>query len=69
MILSELPLLAKNAHPYIDAGSMTILLQFLIALSIAGIIMLKVWWRRVKSFFGFLFSKSNEDKSDDKPVK
>lgn len=69
MILLELPLLAKNVHPYIDAGSMTIGLQILIALFVAGVVMLRVWWGAVKSFFRSLFSKGNKDKSDGKPVK
>lgn len=67
MILSDLSSLVKDTQ-YIDAGAMAILLQFLIGVSIAGIVMLKVWWKTVKSFFGSLFSKRNKDKSDAKPI-
>ena len=68
MMLSEFSFLMKDTHAYIDAGAMAILLQFLIGVFVTGVIMLKIWWKTVKSFFVSLFSKHNKKKGDAKPV-
>ena len=69
MMLSGLSSLVKDTHAYIDAGAMAILLQFLIGVFVTGVIMLKVWWKTVKSFFVSHFSKHNKKKSDAKSIK
>ena len=44
--------LAPNAHAYLDPGSGSMMVQLLLA-GVAGIgVALKVYWRRVRAFFG-----------------
>ena len=41
----------QNVSYYIDAGLISILVQFLIGAFLTGLIMLKVFWAKVKSYF------------------
>ena len=58
--VSLLPLTSQDVHGYIDMGSASILIQLLIASFIGGVFMLRVFWRRVKSFLGKLFSRGKK---------
>ena len=62
MVLLELHSSVKAIHFYIEIGSMTILLQFLFAFIVAGIIILKAYFARIKSFLGSLRSKYKKGK-------
>ena len=44
---------------YIDAGTSTIIIQFLIAGAIAGLIFIKGFWRKIVAFFKG--NKKNDD--------
>ncbi len=50
-----LPLTSQNIHAYIDAGTTTLIIQFLIAGFVGGLFLIKVFWKKVKAFFGNLF--------------
>ena len=50
-------LTTRDAHFYIDAGTATLILQFLIAGFIGGLFLIKVFWKKVKGFFGNLFAR------------
>lgn len=53
---------------YVDPGSVSILLQVLIAFCLGGLLTIKNKVIKViKCIFGFIFSKK-EDSSDDKPI-
>ena len=56
-----LPLASQKVHAYIDLGAGSLIIQVLIASSIAGLFLLKVYWGKVKVFLGNLFSKSKRD--------
>lgn len=45
---------------YIDAGTGTLIVQFLIAGALAGLLMMRVFWGKVKAFFAKLFSKDDK---------
>ena len=45
-------LMAAPAHAYLDAGSASIVFQALIGAAAAALLLLKVFWYRVKAFLG-----------------
>ena len=52
------PILATySIHAYIDAGTVSLIIQFLIAGAVGGLFLIKVSWKKVKAFFGNLFAK------------
>ena len=53
-----------SSHAYLDPGTGSILLQGLIAGIAGGIVVMKLYWGKVKSFFSF--SKSKDDKAKKK---
>jgi hypothetical protein len=57
-------ILTPTAYAYLDAGSGSMMVQILLA-GVAGIgVALKVYWRRLRAFFGKSQSKNGEkDKS------
>lgn len=44
-------LLPTNAHAYIDPGTGSIVLQFVIAGLVSGLYVIKKFWSNIKSFF------------------
>lgn len=59
---SCLLLMTGTSHAYLDPGTASILLQGLIAGVAGGIVMMKLYWAKVKSFFSF--NKKKEDEVD-----
>jgi hypothetical protein len=49
--------ISQNIHAYIDAGTGTLIIQFLIAGFVGGLFLIKVFWKKVKAFFGNLFAR------------
>jgi len=58
-----LPPAHLKVDPYIDAGTTSMIIQGVIAGLAAGLIALRIFWSRVKTFFKGLFSRGK--KSDD----
>jgi len=52
--------LSQNTHAYIDAGTGSLIIQFLIAGAVGGLFLIKVFWKRVKAFFSNLFSRAGK---------
>ena len=51
-------------HAYLDAGTGSIILQAVIGVLVGALFAIKIFWGRIKSFFGSLFSRSKKnDKS------
>lgn len=46
-----------RAYAYLDPGSMSFILQIIIAIIIGGIFGIKLFWKNVKLFFNNLFYK------------
>ena len=53
-------------HAYLDPGTGSLILQTVIGVLVGGLLAIKIFWGRIKSFFGRLFSRSkNNDKSQE----
>ncbi len=53
---------AERAYGYIDIGSYTYAIQVLIAFILGGLVSLRVYWRKLSSFF----RKDKEEKLQEK---
>ena len=47
----------QKAYAYLDPGSMSFIIQIIIAIIIGGIFGIKLFWKNVKLFFNNLFYK------------
>jgi len=54
--LPPLIFISQNIHAYIDAGTGSLFIQFLIAGAVGGLFLIKIFWRKIKAFFGNLFA-------------
>ena len=64
-------LLLREAHAYLDPGTGSMFLQLLIGSIAAGLLMINVYWEKVKSFFSSRFSKlrrSGDNSPRDKSI-
>jgi len=52
----------KKLYAYLDPGTGSYLLQLLIAFLIGGLLMTKLWWKKITTFFTGLFSPKQQDK-------
>lgn len=52
--------LSQNIHAYIDAGTGSLIIQFLIAGAVGGLFFIKVFWKKIKAFFSTLFSRAKK---------
>jgi len=50
-----------TAHAYLDPGTGSIILQGLIAAVAAGLVVIKTYWYKIKTFFGKKDAKSLAD--------
>lgn len=59
VIFSFLPLVfvAWSVHAYIDPGTGSLIIQFLIAGAVGGPFLVKIYWKKVKAFLSKLFLK------------
>lgn len=48
-----------DCHAYLDAGTGSFMIQALIAFFVGGLFMLKIYFKKVKTFFRKLFSKKD----------
>jgi len=55
-----LPPAHPKVAPYIDAGTISMIIQGVIAGSAAALITLGIFWNRVKTFFKGLFSRGKK---------
>ena len=55
----------RSAHAYLDAGTASLLFQALIATMTGGALLLKIYWRRVKTALGRAPKKEDEDPQED----
>ena len=51
---------AAPAHAYIDAGSGSYLLQLFLAGFVGALYAVKVFWKRIRAFFGGLVGKRSQ---------
>jgi hypothetical protein len=62
---SAIPFLLRSNMAYLDPGSGSYLLQLLIAGLLGSLFLIKASWGRVKNFFRRLFSRQENDSSDE----
>lgn len=46
-----------SAHAYLDPGSGSFLLQVTAGLALSALYAIKLWWHRLKAFFGGILSR------------
>ena len=59
-------LLYEDAFAYLDPGTGSIIIQGVIAAVVGGLIVIKVYWYKLKSFFSTRESKTDRSISDSK---
>ena len=55
----------RDAHAYLDAGTGTFLLQFIVSLFVGTFIIVKLYWSKLKALFAKLFGMSTSEKTTD----
>lgn len=58
--LLPLILITQNIDAYIDPGTGSLIIQFLIASLVGGLFLIKVFWAKIKAFFSNLSSKARK---------
>tara|TARA_Y100000590_G_C14998959_1_gene743085 strand:+ start:203 stop:412 length:210 start_codon:yes stop_codon:yes gene_type:complete len=55
---------SSSAYAYLDPGTGSIILQAILGAIAAGLMTIKIWWQKFKSFFSKIlnFSKKNNNK-------
>ena len=53
-------LIPEPAFAYLDPGTGSYIFQVLVATLIGGLFTIKMYWQKIKDFFGGLFSKKQE---------
>jgi hypothetical protein len=56
---------ANSAQAYLDPGTGSFILQMLVAGLLGGLFTLKIYWRKIKSFFTNIFTKTSTEKIDE----
>ena len=51
---------AKHAHAYIDPGSGSYIIQIILATVLGGLFAIKLYWKKIKSYFSNLFSRGRK---------
>ena len=51
----------QRAYAYLDPGTGSYILQLAIALLLGGSFAIKIYWRKIKTYFANLFSKKQKD--------
>ncbi len=47
----------QNVHAYIDPGTGSLIIQLLIGGTVGGLFLIKMYWKKVKTFFVKVFSR------------
>ena len=58
-------LFPANAYAYLDPGSGSYILQLALAALVGGLFAIRLFWGRIKSFFGERFSNQETDEQDE----
>ena len=54
---------AKKAYAYLDPGSGSFMFQLLMGAILGGLFTIKIYFKKIKSFFIKLFNKQKKDKN------
>jgi hypothetical protein len=60
MLVLSLFLFPGQAHAYLDPGTGSYILQIALAAIVGALFAIRLFWSRIKSFFGRLFSKGTQ---------
>ncbi len=61
LVLSFKFVLASPAQAYLDPGSGSFIIQIIVASLMGAILIFKIYWKKIKSFFGRQSQDLNED--------
>jgi len=64
MLLSNLSSLGATLPAYLDPGTGSLIIQVLIGTLVGGLVIIKIFWTRIKIFFKGLFS-TNSGRGED----
>lgn len=56
--------LSKNAHAYLDPGTGSYVIQVILAVVIGGACSIKMYWVKIKVFFGSRQTSTDKNSSD-----
>ena len=64
--LGLLVITERQAHAYLDPGSVGLVFQVMIGMLLASVLTLKIFWQRVKYFFvhGLIRRRGSQDNED-----
>ena len=65
MVLVGLVAVQPEAHAYLDPGTGSMVIQFVVASFLGMLLYITIFWSRVKLFFSSLFSKSQSKEGYD----
>jgi hypothetical protein len=51
----------RTAHAYLDPGTGTFVLQMIVAFFVGASVLIRIYWKKLKSFFSKLFSAKSKD--------
>jgi hypothetical protein len=54
-------IVTSDAHAYLDPGTGSLLIQMLIASVVGAGVVIKIYWRKIRTFVGGLFGKTRDD--------
>jgi len=58
-------LITENLFAYLDPGTGTYILQIVMAALLAGLVGIKMFWRKIKSIFNMIFKKDKKNQEDE----
>jgi len=50
----------QNGYAYLDAGTGSYIIQMIIAASVTGLYLVKLFWKKIINFFKSIFSKETK---------
>jgi len=54
-----------SGHAYLDPGSGSFIFQLLLAALVGAAFLIKVYWTKIKSFFGRIFRREESKQADE----
>lgn len=65
ILVYHLAMPLEKGHAYLDPGSGSFILQLLLAALLGAAFLVKVYWGKIKAFFGRVFSKKEREQNDE----
>lgn len=56
-----LPIIPNQVHNYLDPGTGSLIIQFLVGTLIGGLVVVKIYWQRINLYIKKVFSRTKSD--------